>query len=240
MYLSSFVLSYIFSMGISTSKFDHMDTCSPSHQNTIWQSSLTCKPRPTLVQVPLPDNHISHVIPGHVIIDRCSGSCHSPFLSCLPTKVENVTIDVIAIQTTYSNGEWQTLCSQVVVEKHLECAPGCLIKECTTDKQTYDPSRCSCQCRDRLAEANCLASGKKWNHETCSCHCPENAWQSCSTGFMYDSEMTCGCVRISSLAAVGRLKTLCLTVLVAGVGILIAISAYLKKKEKSRKFTNEI
>lgn len=63
------------------------------------QSLVRCQPRPTLVELPVPSTSgdtgsILQVIPGHVMLDRCSGSCRSPSHSCLPTHVENVTLEV--------------------------------------------------------------------------------------------------------------------------------------------------
>ncbi len=60
---------------------------------------IRCRPRPTLVELPLPvtggdSGSIIQVIPGHVMVDRCSGSCDTPSHSCLPTAVENTTLEV--------------------------------------------------------------------------------------------------------------------------------------------------
>ena len=68
-------------------------------QDNVWDSVIRCRPRPTLVELPLPatagdSGSILQVIPGHVMVDRCSGSCRTPSYSCLPVSVENATLEV--------------------------------------------------------------------------------------------------------------------------------------------------
>ncbi len=68
-------------------------------QMVVLKSMVMCRPRPSLVELPLPTTagdkgSVLQVIPGHVMVDRCSGSCGIQSLSCLPVAVENVTMNV--------------------------------------------------------------------------------------------------------------------------------------------------
>lgn len=225
--------------------FTSTDTCSPRDQaNLLTQPGIRCKPRPTLLELELPvmpggSGSVFQLIPGHITVDRCSGSCHLPSKSCLPTRVTNISVEVMAIQTTYTSGPWNTLCSTVQVEKHLDCECGCRVKssDCTST-QYYDPANCKCQCLAYTAKLECLASGKLWDDSSCSCMCPPRLWKPCSTGFTYDYRQTCDCVRTYAMASTG------LTVIVAVASMaLLGISAYvfqIKRKQDvvSRRYTN--
>ena len=40
----------------------------------------------------------------------------------------------------------------------------------------------SCVCMDMKSRNECVQSGKVWDSASCSCQCPPEAWQPCSTG----------------------------------------------------------
>lgn len=133
-------------------------------QTNVWQAVLDCRPRPTLVELPLPDDapgdrgSVLQVIPGHVMVDRCSGSCSSGGPSgshaCLPTAAENATVEVMAVQTTYAAGAWATVCRTATVERHTACRCGCRVREghCDPEVHRYDPAGCQCRCKDQVRQ----------------------------------------------------------------------------------------
>jgi len=95
---------------------------------------------------------------------------------------------VMAVQTTFSRGRWDTVCTTATVERHLACQCACKQKRehCNPKIHIYDPASCSCQCLEQAGRVSCGA-GKKWDTRTCSCTCPGTSWRPCSTGYTYDS-----------------------------------------------------
>ena len=169
------------------------------------------------------------------MVDRCSGSCHSPSHTCLPTRVVNTTVQVMAIQTTYTLGPWNTLCTEITVEKHLSCGCACRVssEDCASD-QFYDGPACACRCRDQVARLECLSAGKMWNADTCACVCPQRTWRACTTGFAFDYQGRCECVRTVGLAKSG------LTALVGAFAVsILALSAALFHFKRRREETDE-
>ena len=59
---------------LATAELD-LDTCSSAQQERILPGLLGCEPRPALVPLTLPNASYVHVMPGHVVVDRCGGSC---------------------------------------------------------------------------------------------------------------------------------------------------------------------
>lgn len=216
-------------------KYHEISQCSQTHHENILPSILKCRPRPTVIELPMPvmdgeSGAIMQVIPGHVLVERCSGSCSVPSHSCLPTLVVNKTVEVMAIQTTFSSGVWNTVCAVVQIEEHKECACSCRqTAELCSQGQYYDASRCQCRCENQWAKSQCLLSGKDWNPNTCSCVCPERTWRACSTGFMFDFRSSCKCTRIYNMAWTG-LTILIGVFVIACIG-LSAIVFHLKRRK---------
>lgn len=204
-------------------------SCSTQQQIDVFRSAVACAPRPTVVELEVEESldgsAALQVIPGHVLVERCAGSCEAPGHSCLPTRVENVTVQVMAIQTTYKTGLWSTMCAEMTVEKHLECGCACAVQpsDCDAALHEYDRQTCGCRCRDGAARARCRAAGKFWNEETCSCNCHEHTWTPCSTGYMFDYHDTCACVQVTADAGQSGLTVLVavLSVLCLAVGALV-------------------
>jgi hypothetical protein len=65
--------------GSRRGNFVPTNTCSPAHQAAVWDSVVGCQPRPTLIELEFPDSDVTgdgsvmHIMPGHAVIDRCSG-----------------------------------------------------------------------------------------------------------------------------------------------------------------------
>ncbi|TRY70451.1 hypothetical protein TCAL_02382 [Tigriopus californicus] len=217
-------------------KYHELSQCSQSHQESILPSMLKCRTRPTVIELPMPivdgeSGSIIQVIPGHILVERCSGSCNNnPSHTCLPTRVVNKTVEVMAIQATYSSGLWNTVCAVVQVEEHQACSCSCRqTAEFCSRGQFYDASKCQCRCENEWAKSQCLSSGKDWNPNTCSCVCPERTWRACSTGFMFDFQNSCECTRIYNMAWTG-LTILIGVFVIACIG-LSAIVFHLKRRK---------
>ncbi len=61
--------------------------CSNDAVSNIWSTMPPCRPRDTMVALPLPeDADVVEVIPSHVMVPRCDGVCHQGNLyhHCVP------------------------------------------------------------------------------------------------------------------------------------------------------------
>ncbi len=116
-------------------------------------------------------------VPGHVLVDRCSGSCHSPAHFCAPISAVNVSIPVMAVETTFSAGAWRTKCAEVTVVSHTRCACTCNSQpaDCSPDTQFYDAAGCKCRCKDQVKRCN-------WREPSYSSHL-----------YDHDASMVCLC-----------------------------------------------
>ena len=63
--------------------------------DTVLQSGPRCKPRSALLSLPSRSD-ILEVIPNQVEIQRCQGMCPNSMHHCLPSLVQNKTIEVIS------------------------------------------------------------------------------------------------------------------------------------------------
>lgn len=51
--------------------------CTAEQQVRILPELIGCEPHPTLVELELPNASYVHVMPRHVVVDKCGGSCIS-------------------------------------------------------------------------------------------------------------------------------------------------------------------
>jgi len=184
------------------------DLCSGGQQKNIMESMSECSTRPTLVDLRRRfsnNSDVIQVVPDHVTVNRCGGSCYVPPHSCNPTKETVMTVQVMLVLSKWPHGEHETLCTEVEVEVHHECQCGCQIQQdqCLPDLQYYHQPSCRCICRAVHERNSCILDGKVWDPHTCQCHCPVYSWQYCSTGYMYDYSNTCSCVQIFAVASKG-------------------------------------
>ncbi len=49
--------------------------CTAEQQARILPEVVGCEPHPALVELELPNASYVHVMPRHVVVDRCGGSC---------------------------------------------------------------------------------------------------------------------------------------------------------------------
>ncbi len=50
--------------------------CSDNQIGGRVEATLECLPRETLMKLDLPNNTYMHMVPDHVMVQRCGGSCH--------------------------------------------------------------------------------------------------------------------------------------------------------------------
>ncbi|QQP37010.1 Vascular endothelial growth factor A-A [Caligus rogercresseyi] len=218
----------------------HSGSCSSGSRQRIHSSEITCGLRPVLVDLSLSsleDNRVSRIIPGSVFVDRCIGACDSR--ECVPSRTENMTLEVMAVLTRYAQGEWNTVCTGLRLEKHVECICSCPQKaEACALGASYDSNACQCMCRDRNARSACLRSGKIWIERTCGCVCPQSSWVPCGTGFTFDYREQCSCVRAYNLAS-GNSVTLVVLALAIGslslAGSVLYVIRFLQRRASEQR-----
>ena len=105
--------------------------------------------------------------------------------------IKHKFLQVMSVHTTFSTGQWDTICTTATVERHLSCQCSCKQKpeHCNNQIHFYDSASCTCQCKSQAERAVCNTGNgnvKKWDSKTCSCMCPRTSWRLCSTGYTYD------------------------------------------------------
>ena len=83
------------------------------------------------------------VVPDHVMVHRCGGSCYMEAYDCIPTKTSVRTVEVMLVQSKWPHGQHEVHCSQLEVEVHDKCNCGCKLKKENCNKyQYYHESSC--------------------------------------------------------------------------------------------------
>ena len=62
---------------LSSATIRGLDECSNTQVMSILPSAQPCMPRPTVVELDLPNDTYVHIVPNHVEVNRCGGSCQS-------------------------------------------------------------------------------------------------------------------------------------------------------------------
>jgi len=203
--------------------FGSVGQCSNHHQQTAFEvhNKHRCNTREELVKLEVPsDGSVIQVLPSHVMVARCSGSCiTNPGKSCVPQDYRMKEVSVMLVTPSYSSGPWQTMCSVQRVREDITCVCGCSVLEsdCSGTDQYYDTHHCRCRCRNTEDRRHCVDKGKVWDSTTCSCVCDPSSWRVCSTGYLYDSIHTCQCVQAHYQArtpVAGLIGVVCLGVLI--------------------------
>lgn len=146
---SSILMIMITALKVSPSDADYViEKCSVDDQKEIFLSQPGCLPRDTLVDLrekySQPSSDIIEVVPDHVTVERCGGSCYVQQYTCNPISTSTITVPVMLVQAQWPHGEHQVLCDQVQVEVHHECQCGCKVEEhqCHKEKQYYHQPSC--------------------------------------------------------------------------------------------------
>lgn len=181
-------------------EFGRVGQCSNKHQKEAFDvhTNHQCSVRDQVVELEIPlDGGVIQVIPSHVTVARCSGSCmNNPGHSCTPRDYRMRKVEVMMVTSTYSQGPLQTLCTTQKVREDISCSCGCSISEtdCSRELHTYDSKSCQCVCRNIDQRNTCSNQGKVWDLKTCSCICSPESWSVCSTGYLFDAQNSCSCV----------------------------------------------
>jgi len=191
----------------STEHYGIFETCTAdmqrdAHANMeLWK----CEPRDHIEHLELPNSTYFNMIPDHVRVKRCGGTCSaSVYKSCLPTETIDRNVDVLLMPQNSQGGVTTNDCSTVSVVEHVSCTCGCktTADDCSTI-QRFVSRECKCVCADSQAKASCQTQGNYWDETSCSCLClPRAQWTACHTGYAFNPSIeTCACVSISEYAS---------------------------------------
>lgn len=183
-------------------------SCSSEIQGSILSSIPRCSTRPTLVDlrtVIATDEDVLQIMPEHVVVERCGGSCYVPPHSCNAVRKSVKKVPVMMVMNKWPHGEHEMVCSVLDVEVDEECECGCELDKdsCLPGVQYFQPQSCRCVCGNVEERAACIVSGKVWDPTSCQCHCPSHTWQACSSGYQYDYTDSCSCIPLHMVAANG-------------------------------------
>lgn len=78
-------------------------------------------------------------------------------MSCQPTKTEDLTFELSKLTYVGKPKLQAGPKALVIVEQHLACKCDCKVKEndCIPSRQEYDPSKCSCVCKNTDEQEKC-------------------------------------------------------------------------------------
>ena len=124
-----------------------LSSCLGEQQESIFHSIPNCQTRPTLVDLrDMFSNHsqVIQVVPDHVSVDRCGGSCYAPSHSCNPTVTSINKVQVMLVMSKWPHGKHETLCTEVEVETHHACQCGCQVQpdQCLPELHYYHQPSC--------------------------------------------------------------------------------------------------
>ena len=148
-------------------------TCSHTDKESVWSQLPHCEPRNTLVEVPLPADHPnvlnvskatiqmysctyhyiktiktflpSKVVPKHVELARCAGTCHTSagqYKRCMAASVAVTSVRVMyetAVTSARGDTRVEEVCSALNMEVHTACSCGCQELACS-QQQVRRPS----------------------------------------------------------------------------------------------------
>lgn len=83
---------------------------------------------------------------------------------------------------------------------------------------------------------------KIWDQDTCTCSCPSNTWTHCSTGFEFDFQDSCTCVRTTFFLGetCNSFLSIVVAVFVCFLIFILAIVSYYKRKYEAMIRSNKI
>jgi len=182
-----------------------IEECSEEARSEVWNSLPECRPRPTLITLPLPrDPSILQVIPSQVEVEQCAGTCHLPgeaqYQRCVAGHTKNISVPVLYEKLVPGSGV-EEICASVTVSAHLNCSCGCPPAQCGPN-QIFEDRTCECRCRDQGNRGQCLVQyNKEWDSSACSCRCRAEEFKECSTGFRYEGVYSCECLPVGTISA---------------------------------------
>ena len=145
---SSMILLLILLLKVSHSMTGYtLDKCSVDDQKEIFLSQPVCQARDSLVDLRTlyhNQSDIIEVVPDHITVARCGGSCYVNQYTCNHVSTSTITVQVMLVLSKWPHGEHHVLCDEVEVEIHEQCQCGCKVEEhqCHKEKQYYHRPSC--------------------------------------------------------------------------------------------------
>ena len=179
---------------------------------------------------------VLQVTPSHVTVRRCRGSCPlNRAFSCRAKSSMTRRVPVMMVVGGFKTGLLETVCSSLEATEDTECECGCEVRpeDCQPDLHLYSNQTCSCSCP---AQEQC-GPGKTWDSWSCRCVCTQEThqdWSLCSTGHLFDSQDTCGCVPVHHRASLPAAVLTVLMCLLAVCGLL-SVLLYSRQTEDRRR-----
>ena len=121
-------------------------TCTSELQKDIFSTLQNCSPIPTVINLRdgFKNKNVLQVIPSHVTVDRCSGSCNIFSHTCQAINLTYQVVQVMMVMTQWPHGEHQLVCDQIMVDVHQDCSCGCetIPEDCHPELQYYHHPSC--------------------------------------------------------------------------------------------------
>ena len=127
-----------------------------------------CIPRPTAVKVSGTYNSWS-MLPNHVMVNRCSGGCHSP-KECIPSAQSMIAIPLLTGDCGLKTGQCNKSCSYVNIPIHTKCTCSCQRRNelCPRETHEYSNDTSSCLSPKSEEEVTYTDPGLHWD-KLCKC-----------------------------------------------------------------------
>ena len=178
----------------------------------------------------------------HFQVQKCSGSCNQPTHQCFGSSSVNKEIEVLLVKSIAGTTATENVCGSITVQEDTACVCGCPLRpESCSSNQYFEGTSCRCLCNNQEERNLCIARGMRWDHDKCTCVCPDSAWKICSTGYLFDYAATCDCVPANSTAGSGLLVALLVTLTCVSIGVIGMFLMYKKQIGlfKSRRYQTD-
>jgi len=177
-------------------------TCTDIHIKQSIQTNIHCSPTTVTIQLPWPNYTAIHqMTPTHIAVQRCEGSCHQSGHGCVALQTHSTRIPVMFGKCGLNVGLCSKQCAHVTVLEHTRCGCACELRRSDCDSTTHllRQETCTCECRDTRARRQCVDQGRTWSGDSCECTgCPTSRISDCPTGFTYDYNDACECVKMDA------------------------------------------
>lgn len=116
-----YIYFWILSDNLVSSLDYSLQKCDAATQQNIFETLPQCVPRTSLVDLRqyFEDNHdIIQVVPDHVMVERCGGSCYIESYDCIPDQTSLMPVEVMVVQSKWPHGQHDVHCTQIQVPVH--------------------------------------------------------------------------------------------------------------------------
>lgn len=145
--------------------------CSSNSIRKALRAEPDCQLRDKVIPVPWPNTtNPAQMIPRHVIVKRCSGTCGK---SCVPLSYRKRDVSVIIGKCSVLTGKCSTECMTLEVEDHVQCGCNCMqsqVEKCNEKTHVFFEDTCECHCRNQEDKRECLETQENiWDTKKCRC-----------------------------------------------------------------------